>query len=111
MTLFGCSVYYPHIRHAQLHKLSPATPTRLRGQWLIEDDLTKRSTKHTNKSTLVVRGANTQLGLGSSCVLTPLATNVDLWNPIEVEACSRVECVNDGTNQHGFYKRCSVLGF
>ena len=50
------------------------------GQWLIEDDLNKRSTKHTNKSTLVARGADTQLG--SSGVLAPVATNVDLWNPI-----------------------------
>ena len=52
---------------------------RLHGQWLIEDDLNKRSAKHTNKSKLVARGADTQLG--SRCVLTPLATNVDLWNP------------------------------
>ena len=59
------------------YKLSLAM--RLYGQWLIEDDLNKHSAKHTNKSTLVIRGADTQLG--SSCVLTPLATNVDLWNP------------------------------
>ena len=46
------------------------------------DDLNKRSAKHANKSTLVARGADTQLG--SSCVAlsVPLATNVDLWNPI-----------------------------
>ena len=30
--------------------------------------------------TLVAGGADTQLG--SSCVLAPLATNVDLWKPI-----------------------------
>ena len=36
-------------------------------------DLNKRSAKH-------ARGADTQLG--SSCVSAPLATNVDLWNPI-----------------------------
>ena len=47
---------------------------------LIEDDLNKRSAKHTNKSTLLARGVDTQLG--SSCVSAPLATNVDLWNPI-----------------------------
>ena len=45
-----------------------------------KDDLNKHSAKHANKSTLVARGADTQLG--SSCVSTPLATNVDLWNPI-----------------------------
>ena len=75
-----CSVYCPHIRHAQLpiYKLSLAT--RLHGQWLIEDDLNKRSAKHTNKSTLVARGANTH-----SCILAPLATNVDLWNPIVMQ--------------------------
>ena len=61
------------------YKLSLAT--RLHGQWLIDDDLNKRSAKHTNKSTLVARGADTQLG--SSCVLAPLAANVDLWNPID----------------------------
>ena len=38
-------------------------------QQLIEDDLSKRSAKHANK-------------LGSSWVSAPLATNVDLWNPI-----------------------------
>ena len=43
-------------------------------QQLIEDDLNKRSAKHANKSTLVARDADTQLD--------PLATNVDLWNPI-----------------------------
>ena len=31
---------------------------------------------------LVAGGADTQLGLGSSYVLAPLATNVDLWKPI-----------------------------
>ena len=49
-------------------------------QQLIQDDLNKRSTKHANKSTLVTRGADTQLG--SRCVSAPLATNVDLWNPL-----------------------------
>ena len=39
-----------------------------------------RSAKHTNKSTLVARGADTQVG--SSCILAPLATNVDFWNLI-----------------------------
>ena len=52
----------------------------MRVQQLIDDDLNKRSAKHANKSTLVARGADTQLG--SSCVSAPLATNVDLWNPI-----------------------------
>ena len=47
-----------------------------------KDDLNKRSAKHANKSTLVARGADTQLGY--SCVSAPLATNVDLWNPIIV---------------------------
>ena len=59
------------------YKLSLAM--RLHRQWLIEDDLNKHSAKH-KKSTLLVRGAGTQLG--SSYVLAPLATNVDLWNPI-----------------------------
>ena len=49
-------------------------------QWLMEDDLDKRLAKHTNKSTLVAKGTDTQLGY--SCVLAPLATNVDLWNPV-----------------------------
>ncbi len=43
---------------------------------IIEDDLNKRSAKHANKSTLVVRGADRQLD--PSCVLAPLATNVEL---------------------------------
>ena len=45
-----------------------------------KDDLNKRSVKQANKSTLVARGADTQLGF--SCVSAPLATNVDLWNLI-----------------------------
>ena len=52
----------------------------MRVQKLIENDLNKRSAKHTNKSTLVARGADTQPG--SSFVSAPLATNVDLWKPI-----------------------------
>ena len=32
--------------------------TRLHGQYLIEDDLNKRSAKHANKSTLVARDAD-----------------------------------------------------
>ena len=75
-----CSVYWLHIRHAQLPTYKLSLATRLHGQWLIEDDLNKRSAKHTNKPTLVARGADRQLG--SSCVLDPLATNVDLWIPI-----------------------------
>ena len=43
-----------------------------------KDYLNKRSAKHVNK--LVARCADTQLGF--SCVSAPLATNVDLWNPI-----------------------------
>ena len=54
--------------------------TRLHVQLLIEDDLDMRLAKHTNKSTLVARGTNTQLGY--SCVLAPLASNVELWNSI-----------------------------
>ena len=38
----------------------------MRVQQLIGDDLNKRSAKHANKSTLVARGADTQLGY--SCV-------------------------------------------
>ena len=71
-----CSVYWPHIRHAQLPTYKLSLATRLQGQWLIEDDLNKRSANHTNKSTLVARGADAQLGC--NCVLAPLATNVDL---------------------------------
>ena len=52
----------------------------MRLRQLIEDDLNKRSAKQTNKSTLVARGAYMQLR--SSCVSAPLATNVDLRNPI-----------------------------
>ena len=47
-----------------------------------KDDFNKRSAKHANKFTLVVGGANTQLG--SSCVLAHLPTNVDFWKPIGV---------------------------
>ena len=54
----------------------------MRVQSLIEDDLNRGSAKHANKSTLVARGADTQLG--PNCVSAPLATNVDLWNPIYV---------------------------
>ena len=49
-------------------------------QQLIEDDLNKRSAQNANKSTLVAGGADTQLV--SSCVSAPLATNMNLWNPI-----------------------------
>ena len=49
----------------------------MRIQQLIEDDLNRRSAKHSNKSTLVARGADTQLD--PYCVSAPLATNVDLW--------------------------------
>ena len=52
----------------------------MRVQHLIEDDLNKRTAKHPIKSTLVARGADTQLW--SSCVSASLATNVDLWSPI-----------------------------
>ena len=55
----------------------------MRVQQLTEDDLNKRSAKHTNKSTLVATGADTQLG--SICVP---ATNVDLWSPLNSE-CSQ----------------------
>ena len=62
----------------------------MRIQQLIEDDLNKRSAKHINKSMLVARGADTQLE--SSCVSAPLATNVDLWNPITASVFSlRIE--------------------
>ena len=60
------------------YKLSLAT--RLYGKKLIEDGLNKCSAKYANKLTLVVGGADTQLG--SSCILAPLATNLDLWMPI-----------------------------
>ena len=53
----------------------------MRVQQLIEDDFNKRSAKQANKSTLVAGGADTQQG--SSCVSAPLATNVDLWKPID----------------------------
>ena len=53
----------------------------MRVQQLIEDDLNNRSAKQANKSTLVARGTDIQLG--SSCVSAPLTTNVDLWKPIE----------------------------
>ena len=67
---------------------------RLHGQWLTEDDLNKCSTKHTNKYTLVARGADTQLG--STCVLAPLATNVDLWNPIALNSFYiRLSCLKN----------------
>ena len=36
--------------------------------------------KHADNSTLVARGADTQLD--PNCVSAPLATNVDFWNPI-----------------------------
>ena len=64
------------------NKLSLAT--RLHGKLLIDNDLNKRSAKRANKSTLVAGVADTQLG--SSCVLAPLATNVDLWKPITTVA-------------------------
>ena len=92
-----CSVYWPHIRHAQLptYKLSLATP--LHGQWLIKDDLNKRSAKHTNKSTLVARGADTQPG--SSFVLMPLATNVDVWIPIARRNFPKIVCCRWTSNE------------
>ena len=52
----------------------------MRGQQLIEDDLSRLSAKHSNKSTLVARGADTQLDPG--CVSARLATNVDSRSPI-----------------------------
>ena len=47
----------------------------MRVQQLIVDDLNKHSAKHAHKSTLVSRGADTQLG--PSCISAPLANNVD----------------------------------
>ena len=59
---------------------------------LFEEDLNKRSAKQANKSTLVARGADTQLG--SSCVSAPLATNVNLWNLIKSRSLERMHnCV------------------
>ena len=58
-------------------------------QQLIGDDLNKSSAKHANKSTLVARGAVTQLD--PSCVSAPLATNVDVWNPIVLSYSSIAE--------------------
>ena len=52
----------------------------MRVQQLIEDALNKRSAKHANKSTLLARGADTQLH--PSCLSAPLTNNVYLWNPI-----------------------------
>ena len=55
----------------------------MRVQQLIEDDLNKRlnaNANNANKSTLVARGADTQLD--PSCISTPLTTNMDLWNLI-----------------------------
>ena len=52
----------------------------MRVQQLLDDDLYKRSAKQANKSTLVSRRADTQLGY--NCISAPLATNVDLWNPM-----------------------------
>ena len=53
----------------------------------------KCSAKHANK--LVARGADTQLG--SSGVLAPLATNVDVWNLITLQASrtNMTECSRD----------------
>ena len=71
MYIYSVWLFCPHIRHAVLsidntrhaqlptYKLSLAA--HLHGQWLIEDDLNKRSAKHTNKSTLVARGADTHI--------------------------------------------------
>ena len=56
-----------------------------------KDDLNKRSAKHANKSTLVARGTDTQLV--SSCASAPLATNVDLWNPIIGINVKRFYCI------------------
>ena len=88
-------------------------------------DLNKRSVKHANKSTLVARDADTQLG--SSCVSAPLATNVDLLNPIAmtmittlassssawtqlVALCSSVYPCNPRTaGAHGDIKKVPVL--
>ena len=50
---------------------------------------------------LVARGADTQLG--SSCVSAPLATNVDLWNPIWeflLSAATHIETI--GPSSHEF---------
>ena len=68
----------PHIQPTAGY--APAQSIELTLHIYEKDDLNKRSAKHANKSTLVARGADTQLG--SSCVSAPLATNVDLGNPI-----------------------------
>ena len=60
------------------YKLSLAM--RLHDQYLIEDIKASVFGKHANKSALIARGADMQLRY--SCVLAPLATNEDLWNPV-----------------------------
>ena len=47
----------------------------MRVKQLFEDGLNKRPAKQANKSTLVARGADTQLRY--ICVSAPLATNLD----------------------------------
>ena len=72
--LFCLLTTYTACPVAHMQTIAGYAPAR---SMAIED---KRSAKHTNKSTLVARGADTQLG--SCCVLAPLATKVDLWNLI-----------------------------
>ena len=64
MGCFGCfCLLTTHTACPHIQKLPLAT--RLHNQYE-RDDLNKRSAKHPNKSTLIARGADTQLG--SSCV-------------------------------------------
>ena len=71
----------------------------MRVKQLIEDDLNKRSAKHANKSTLVARGADTQLE--PSCVSAPLATNVDLWKPLYDNTCTYIVGSRTGDKRLG----------
>ena len=68
----------------------------MRVQQLIQDDLNTCSAKHANKSTLVARGADTQLD--PSCVSASLATNVDLWDPI-IELHEQRLCIDKHANR------------
>ena len=55
--------------------------TRLHGQYLIEDDLNKRSAKHANNSMLVAKGTDTEL-VQYLRISASSDLNVDLWDPI-----------------------------
>ena len=84
-----CSVYWPRIWHAHIQTIAGYATVGSIANWRWFKQAFNKICK---KSTLVARGADTQLWY--SCVSAPLATNVDLWNPIGCVSLMKLWTIN-----------------